>query len=85
MIEKTDIKTTVNQLVLSAGDGAVTQADLAAADGSLLALNYSSLAFTNLIVLLEENFMVKIDPTIDPEALISVDNITQTINEAINA
>lgn len=72
-----NLKETVEKLIIAAGNGHYKMAELEAAKGSLIDLGYSSLAFTNLMVLIEEQLGVPIDPSTDPEELSSVDGIIQ--------
>jgi acyl carrier protein len=69
----------ISTLVINASNGAVSMEELEKAGGSLLLLSYNSVAYVNLIVLLEEQFGISIDPDIDPDQLTSIDKINQFV------
>lgn len=67
------------ELVVAAGDGTVTSADLAATNGSLADVGYSSLSYMRLIDMIENELGVYLDPEAGDEAFQSIDDITQLV------
>jgi acyl carrier protein len=66
-------------LVLESGDGNFSEQDLAAANGSLRMLNYSSLSYMRLIDAIENELGVYLDPEADNALFENIDSLTDLI------
>lgn len=74
------------RLVVAAGEDNFTAEELAAADGSLTDLGYTSLAYMRLIDAIENELGVYLDPEADAQHFESVDSIARLVQLArVNA
>lgn len=80
-----DLRDRIERLVLIAGGGNFSKADLDAANGSLRDVGMHSLGYMNLILALEENLGVIIDPEEDPSFLFLVESITRFVEAQLSA
>ncbi|QMU71501.1 hypothetical protein [Streptacidiphilus sp. P02-A3a] len=65
----------IRRLVVESAEGGLTEAVLAAAGGSLQAVNYSSLSYIRMIDAIENDFGVYLDPEADIASFATVDGI----------
>ncbi|WP_410667819.1 hypothetical protein [Amycolatopsis sp. cmx-4-68] len=66
-------------LVVESGDGNFSEQDLAAANGSLRTLNYSSLSYMRLIDAIENELGVYLDPEADNALFENIESLTALI------
>ena len=69
-------------LAVAAGDGTVTTEDLAAANGSLADVGYSSLSYMRLIDMIENELGVYLDPEADEAVFRSISSIALLVRES---
>ncbi len=79
------VKTEIEKLVVLASGGALTLNQLNEAKGSLPAAGYKSMMLMSLIEMLESHYGIIIDPTMDPEPLLSVEGLVQFVNNYLAA
>ena len=79
------MRSQVERLVCVATGGAISEADLRSAGGSLQDAGLSSIAYMNLFESLERSFGVIIDPEEDPKYLASVDTIVKFLTDQLGA
>ncbi|MGW4112426.1 phosphopantetheine-binding protein [Actinosynnema sp. NPDC004786] len=83
--DSTTLRADLVRLIVSSGDGVIAEDDLARADGSLRALNYSSLSYMRLIDAIENELGVYVDPEADPERFATVDSLVDLIRESADS
>lgn len=72
-------------LVIESGDGNITEADIADANGALRGLNYSSLSYMRLIDAIENDLGVYIDPDADNELFESLDTLVPLVRKGMDS
>ena len=72
-------------LVIESGDGNITEADIADANGALRGLNYSSLSYMRLIDAIENDLGVYIDPEAGNELFESLDTLTPLVRKGMDS
>ncbi|WP_406140109.1 hypothetical protein [Streptomyces sp. NBC_01089] len=82
MTSATDLRSRLIRIVIESADGELTNGDLAKADYSLLALNYSSLSYMRLIDAVENDLGVYLDPEADTDRFATVDGILGLIADS---
>jgi acyl carrier protein len=80
--DSTTLRAELLRLIVSSGDGAIGETDVTAADGSLRALNYSSLSYMRLIDAIENELGVYVDPEADPERFATIDSLVDLVRES---
>lgn len=78
-MNKNILRKQITQIVSDSSGGTISINDLEKVNGVLLQAGYTSLAFSVLIVELEERFGINISPSVDPEILSSVDKIVEFV------
>ncbi|MEU1088337.1 hypothetical protein ACFYPN_13820 [Streptomyces sp. NPDC005576] len=72
-------------LVIESGDGNITEADIADANGALRGLNYSSLSYMRLIDAIENDLGVYIDPDAGTEPFESLDTLVPLVRKGMES
>lgn len=83
MMNQNELKQEIVDLVIAAAGGDLTGKDLDDANGDLLKVGYSSFAFTNLLVLLEENYHISLTQPEGEQWPVTVDGITELVAQKI--
>ena len=83
--DRTTLRADLVRLVVSSGDGAIAESDLVKADGSLRALNFSSLSYMRLIDAIENELGVYVDPEADPERFATIDSLIDLVRESADS
>ncbi|MFI9429057.1 phosphopantetheine-binding protein [Streptomyces achromogenes] len=78
-MDSSALRTKIIDLVIAAGDGSVTAADLAAAGYSLRDVGYTSLSYMRLIDSIENEVGVYLDPEAAIEHYETIDSVTALV------
>ncbi|CAL9286646.1 hypothetical protein [Streptomyces sp. SudanB182_2057] len=74
-----DLRARILRIVLGAAEGDLTEQDLAAANWSLPAVSYSSLAYIRMIDTVENELGVYLDPEEESERFETIDNLVELV------